>query len=361
MFNIRDLPTPKNITVMWNFGRLLGLILCSQILTGLMLSFHYTGDVSLAFDSVRHIVRDVNKGWWLRNIHANGASFFFVCIYCHIGRGIYYGRYRNFKTWLSGFVLLLMLIATAFLGYVLPWGQMRFWGATVITNLFRALPYGEDLVYWIWGGFSVDNATLTRFFSLHFIIPLTIVLGAAAHISLLHETGRSNPLGLDSSAEKIPFHSYFTIKDVVGFVCVLFFLFGVCVFVPNLFGEPDNFISANPLSTPSHIVPEWYFLFAYAILRSIPSKLGGVLALFASVLVLAVLPTVSINIKSLIFYPVGKVFFWGLVLAFVLLSLAGGSPVEEPYLISRRFLTFFFFVSSFFLVRLCCESKVDLR
>ena len=357
-----DLATPMNLTVWWNFGRLLGVVLISQVLSGLFLAIHYTADIDMAFQSVRHIVRDVNGGWIIRTLHANGASFFFLCIYAHIGRGIYYGRYSYIGTWLSGVVILLLVIASAFLGYVLPWGQIRFWGATVITNLFSAFPYiGASLVAWIWGGFSVRNATLTRFFALHFLVPLVITTVVVFHIFMLHRTGRNNPLGISSSGDKIPFHWYFTIKDLTGFIVLFFLLIGVVLFYPYVLGEPDNFIMANPISTPAHIVPEWYFLFAYAILRSIPNKLGGVLGLFASVLLLIFLPFLNKQtLKGRSFYPPMKVLNWILVISFLLLTIGGAWPVEEPYITSARIFSLCYF--SYFALnlplRLWCDKML---
>jgi len=354
-----DLPTPMNITMWWNFGRLLGLVLGIQILTGLFLAMHYTADVDLAFASVSHIVRDVNGGWFIRTLHANGASFFFICIYAHVGRGLYYGRYSYKGTWASGVVLLILVIASAFLGYVLPWGQIRFWGATVITNLFSAFPYfGEDLVTWLWGGFSVNNATLTRFFTFHFVAPMLVAATVVIHIFMLHRTGRNNPLGVVSSADKIPFHWYFTIKDLVGFITILAALIALVLFRPNLLGEPDNFILANPISTPAHIVPEWYFLFAYAILRSVPNKLGGVVGLFASLLMLLTLPFLNKNtLKGNAFYPLSKVLHWLFVLSFFMLTVGGAWPVEEPYVSTRRLFSFIYF--SFFVLNLPLRMRAD--
>ena len=357
-----DLATPMNLTIWWNFGRILGLILISQVLSGLFLAIHYTADVHIAFNSVRHIVRDVNGGWIIRTLHANGASFFFLCLYAHIGRGIYYGRYSYIGTWFSGVVILLLVIASAFLGYVLPWGQIRFWGATVITNLFSAFPYiGEALVTWIWGGFSVRNATLTRFFALHFLVPLVVTAVVVLHIFMLHSTGSNNPLGVSSSGDKIPFHWYYTIKDITGFLVLLTLLLRIVLFFPNALGEPDNYIMANPLTTPAHIVPEWYFLFAYAILRSIPNKLGGVLGLFRAVLLLLLLPFLNKQtLKGRTFYPPMKALYWGLVISFVLLTVGGAWPVEQPYVETTRLFTLVYF--SFFLLnlplRLCCDKVV---
>nr|WNH21555.1 cytochrome b [Chaetodon striatus] len=330
-----DLPAPSNISVWWNFGSLLGLCLITQILTGLFLAMHYTADVATAFSSVAHICRDVNYGWLIRNLHANGASMFFICIYLHIGRGLYYGSYLYKETWNIGVVLLLLVMATAFVGYVLPWGQMSFWGATVITNLLSAVPYiGNTLVQWIWGGFSVDNATLTRFFAFHFLLPFIIAAVTMIHLMFLHQTGSNNPLGLNSDVDKISFHPYFSYKDLLGFVITLVALSSLALFTPNLLGDPDNFIPANPLVTPPHIKPEWYFLFAYAILRSIPNKLGGVLALLASILVLMVVPMLHTSKqRGLTFRPLTQILFWSLIADVMVLTWIGGMPVEDPYII----------------------------
>ena len=354
-----DLPTPMNLTMWWNFGRLLGLVLRLQIMTGLFLAIHYTADINLAYNSIRHIVRDVNGGWIFRSLHANGASFFFLCIYAHVGRGLYYGSYFYKGTWLSGVILLFIVIASAFLGYVLPWGQISFWGATVITNLLSALPYiGMDLVAWVWGGYSVDNATLTRFFTFHFVLPIILSAWVVLHILLLHSTGSNNPMGIVSSADKIPFHWYFTIKDTVGFVVLFISLLFLVIFFPQLLGEPDNFIAANPLRTPAHIVPEWYFLFAYAILRSVPRKLGGVIGLFGSISWLITLPFLNkCTLKGNTFYPINKALHWCFVLSFIILTVAGAWPVEEPYIITRRFFSLVYF--SFFILLLPIRMAVD--
>lgn len=329
-----DLPAPTNLSSLWNFGSLLGLCLIIQIVTGLFLAMHYTADTSLAFSSVAHICRDVNNGWLLRNLHANGASFFFICIYLHIGRGLYYGSFLYKETWNTGIILLFLVIATAFIGYVLPWGQISFWGATVITNLLSAAPYiGNDLVQWIWGGFSVDNATLTRFFSFHFVFPFAIAGASIIHLLFLHQTGSSNPTGLNQNLDKVPFHPYFSYKDLLGFVILIGLLATLSTFAPNLLGDPDNFTPANPLVTPPHIKPEWYFLFAYAILRSIPNKLGGVLALLFSILILFLIPILHTSKqRSLIFRPFAKILFWSLIADIFILTWIGGQPVEDPFI-----------------------------
>nr|AGN56343.1 cytochrome b [Thomomys sheldoni] len=330
-----DLPTPPNISGWWNFGSLLGMCLILQILTGLFLAMHYTSDTLTAFSSVTHICRDVSYGWLIRYMHANGASLFFICLYIHIGRGIYYGSYLYKETWNVGILLLFLAMATAFVGYVLPWGQMSFWGATVITNLLSAIPYiGQDLVEWIWGGFSVDKATLTRFFAFHFILPFIIAAMATVHLLFLHETGSNNPLGIPSDCDKIPFHPYYSTKDFLGAMMLIMFFMTLVLYFPDKLGDPDNYTPANPLNTPPHIKPEWYFLFAYAILRSIPNKLGGVVALILSILVLALLPYLhTSNQRSLLFRPISQFLFWTLVSDLFLLTWIGGQPVEPPFII----------------------------
>nr|YP_010242199.1 cytochrome b [Notostomus gibbosus]QTI83238.1 cytochrome b [Notostomus gibbosus] len=340
-----DLPAPANISILWNFGSLLLLCLGVQIVTGLFLAMHYTAHIDLAFSSVAHICRDVNYGWLLRTLHANGGSFFFICLYVHIGRGIYYGSFMYLHTWSVGVIILFLTMATAFLGYVLPWGQMSFWGATVITNLFSAIPYvGTDLVQWIWGGFAVDNATLTRFFTFHFLFPFAVVAASIVHVLFLHQTGSNNPLGISSQVDKIPFHPYFSFKDIVGFLVMLSALVLLTLLNPYLLGDPDNFIPANPLVTPAHIQPEWYFLFAYAILRSIPNKLGGVIALAASVAILFILPfTHKAKFRSLTFYPLNQIMFWSMVVIVMLLTWIGARPVEDPYVLTGQILTVLYF------------------
>ena len=347
---IIDLPTPSNISIFWNFGSLLGLCLIIQIVTGLLLAMHYTAHVDLAFSSVAHICRDVNYGWLLRTLHANGASFFFICVYLHIGRGVYYGSFIFIETWNMGVIILFILIATAFLGYVLPWGQISFWGATVITNLFSAIPYvGTTLVQWIWGGFAVDNATLTRFFTFHFLFPFIIAAASIIHILFLHQTGSNNPLGLSNQIDKVSFHPYFSFKDIVGFIIILSALVILTLLDPYALGDPDNFIPANPLVTPPHIQPEWYFLFAYAILRSIPNKLGGVVALAISVAILFILPlTHKAKFRRLTFYPLNQILFWTLTSILFLLTWIGSRPVEDPYIFTGQALTLAYF--SFFLI-----------
>lgn len=342
---IISLPSPSNINILWNFGSLLGLCLGIQIVTGLFLAIHYARDASLAFKSIIHICYDVNYGWLIRTLHANGASIFFVCLYIHTGRGIYFGSYRYIHTWNIGVIIMLLTIATAFLGYVLPWGQISFWGATVITNLLSAIPYcGTMIVEWLWGGFAVRNPTLSRFFALHFLLPFIIAALVLVHLIFLHETGSNNPLGINRRFDKIPFHPYFSIKDLVGFIIALIFLIILRIQTPYLLGDPDNFIPANPMSTPAHIKPEWYFLFAYAILRSIPNKLGGVVALVASIVILFVLPLTFLSkFRALQYYPFNKILFWTFISIFSLLTWIGARPVEEPFIIIGQLTTFLYF------------------
>jgi len=341
-----DLPTPSRIRIMWNFGSLLGFCLIVQIGTGLFLAIHYSSDIELAFISIAHIIRDVNWGWGLRIIHANGGRIFFISIYLHIRRGFYYGSYGNKHVWIRGVRILFLLIATAFLGYVLPWGQISFWGATVITNLFSAIPFiGRDIVFWLWGGFAIRQPTLRRFFSLHFFLPFIIARLVCIHLLFLHQKGSNNPLGVDRNYDKLSFHPYFIWKDIIGFFIFIFMFFYLCTIIPWELGDSENFIPANPLITPLHIQPEWYFLFAYAILRSIPNKLGGVLALVLSVGVLYVLPLIKLYIfKSTIFNFLFKKLIWVLFRILFLLTWIGARSVEAPYVIIGQFLTVLYFL-----------------
>nr|YP_010373176.1 cytochrome b [Cadlina japonica]UPI11642.1 cytochrome b [Cadlina japonica] len=329
------LPSPMSFSIWWNGGSILSVLLMLQILTGLFLSMHYTADMTNTFASVIHIMRDVPAGWLFRNLHANGASLFFVFLYLHIGRGLYYQSYISQPyTWMVGVTIFLVSMGTAFLGYVLPWGQMSFWGATVITNLLSAIPYlGTYIVEWVWGGFSVGQSTLNRFYSLHFILPFLIGALSALHILFLHEKGSTNPLGELNHISKIPFHPYFTWKDIVGFVILLGMLVILGFFFPTILGDPENFNHASSMVTPVHIQPEWYFLFAYTILRAVPNKLGGVVAFAASVLILYFLPLGASYGKILpaSFTPPYQVVFWNLVVLFVILSWLGACPIEEPY------------------------------
>nr|WNH42186.1 cytochrome b [Neoperla multiserrata] len=351
-----DLPAPINISAWWNFGSLLGLCLMVQIITGLFLAMHYTAHIDLAFNSVAHICRDVNYGWLLRTLHANGASFFFICLYLHTGRGMYYGSFLFMHTWMIGVIILFLVMGTAFMGYVLPWGQMSFWGATVITNLLSAVPYlGIDLVQWVWGGFAVDNATLTRFFTFHFVLPFIVAAAVMIHLLFLHQTGSNNPLGINSDVDKIPFHPYFSFKDIVGFLVLIMILTILTLLEPYLLGDPDNFTPANPLVTPVHIQPEWYFLFAYAILRSSPNKLGGVIALVLSIAILMILPfSNNSKFRGIQFYPVNQFLFWSLLIIVILLTWIGARPVEDPYILVGQILTVLYF-SYYILNPLVCK------
>lgn len=333
-YSLINLPTPLNLNIWWNIGSILGLCLIIQLISGLILSIHYTPNIEIAFSSVSHISRDVNYGWIIRIMHSNGASIFFIFLYLHTGRGIYYSSYKILRTWLIGVILILIIIARAFLGYVLPWGQISFWGATVITNLLSAVPYiGQLLVTWIWGGFAVDNSTLNRFFSIHFILPFFVTIITIIHLIFLHQTGSRNPIGLNSNIDKIPFHPYYSIKDLIGFSFIIILLIRLSIIEPYILSDPDNFIPANPIVTPIHIQPEWYFLFAYAILRAIPNKLGGVIALLSSILILLTLPfSIKIKFKGLQFYPIRQIIFWTFINNVILLTWIGARPVEEPFI-----------------------------
>nr|YP_010535647.1 cytochrome b [Alectorobius peruvianus]UYB78533.1 cytochrome b [Alectorobius peruvianus] len=349
-----DLPTPSNISFMWNLGSLLAFCLFTQILTGIFLAIHFSCDISLAFSSISHISRDINFGWLIRSIHSNMASLFFLCLYTHVGRGIYYSSFTLLGPWISGTVIIFLLMMTAFLGYVLPWGQMSFWGATVITNLLSAIPYiGTNITQWIWGGFSVENPTLTRFFAFHFLMPFLLLVMVIIHISLLHETGSSNPLGITNNIDKIPFHPYFSLKDLLGIIALMTMFSYITILHPYTLMDPENFMMANPLITPPHIQPEWYFLFAYAILRSIPNKLGGVMALMMSILIILSLPySTTPKFKSLFASPLKKLLFWTFSCTFLLLTYIGACPVEPPFMKMGQTLTFtyFFFFMIFPLV-----------
>jgi quinol-cytochrome oxidoreductase complex cytochrome b subunit len=367
-------PSPKNLSYWWNFGSLAGIVLVIQIVTGIVLAMHYTAHVDYAFDSVEHIMRDVNYGWLLRYMHANGASMFFLVVYIHIFRGLYFGSYKSPREvlWWLGIVILLIMMATAFMGYVLPWGQMSFWGATVITNLFSAIPLvGESIVNWLWGGFSIANPTLNRFYSLHYLLPFVLVGIVILHIWALHEHKSNNPLGIDIKGpqDTIPFHPYYTVKDLFGLGVFLIFFSVILFFLPNALGEPDNYIPANPLVTPPHIVPEWYFLPFYAILRSItfdiwfiPAKLLGVIAMFASILLLFVLPWLDTSkVRSARFRPVYKQVFWLLFIDTIILGLVGSKLPNEPVFSSLRsfqyvdlgqIATAYYFIHFFFLMPL---------
>ena len=343
-------PTPKNLSYMWNFGSLAGLSLTIMIATGIVLSMNYTPHVDYAFDSVERIMRDVNHGWMIRYIHMNTASFFFIVVYLHIMRGLYYGSYKAPREllWILGVIIFLLMMATAFMGYVLPWGQMSFWGATVITNLFSAIPFvGESIVTWLWGGFSVDNSTLNRFYSLHYLLPFVIAGVVVLHIVALHRFGSNNPIGIDTKGpqDTISFHPYYTIKDIVGIAMFLLLLAMAVFFFPNAMGHPDNYIPANAMQTPAHIVPEWYFLPFYAILRAVPDKLGGVLMMFGAIAVLFVLPWLDRSpVRSARFRPVFRIFFWLLIIDAVLLGYLGAKPAEGIYVILSRLATAWYFL-----------------
>nr|AAT99389.2 cytochrome b [Vasdavidius concursus] len=344
-----DLSSPINISFMWNFGSLLGLTFVFQFLTGFFLTFHYAPNVALAFESVVHVTRDVNYGWLLRYFHVNGASFLFILCYIHISRGLYFMSFYKTKVWVSGVFILLILMGIAFMGYILPWGQMSFWGATVITNLISSIPvWGSQIVYWIWGGFSVENPTLNRFFSFHFLFPFIMFFFVFLHIFFLHLVGSGNPLGISSSYDKIWFYPYFFTKDFVGFFFFFFFFLFLSFFFPFFLIDSENFISANSLVTPVHIQPEWYYLFSYAILRSIPSKLGGVVALLLSILVLLILVFCSSKFGHLGFYPFMKLVFVFFLNVVILLMWIGSSQVEYPYFFLGQVFTFFYF--SFFYI-----------
>nr|YP_009945170.1 cytochrome b [Monomorium pharaonis]QOE17528.1 cytochrome b [Monomorium pharaonis] len=357
--SLMKLPTPVNISYWWNFGSLLGMFLFVQIVSGFFLSMHYCPSVSLAFNSIIHIMQNVSNGWLMHNIHINGATFFFVCMYIHIARGMYYGSYKLVHTWMIGVSIFFISMATAFLGYVLPWGQMSFWGATVITNLVSTIPYiGNMLVMWIWGGFSINNSTLNRFFSLHFILPFVILIMVVLHLYFLHFSGSSNPLGLNSDYSKVYFHIYFTFKDLLGFIVMLGVFMIIILQYPYMFGDPDNFIPANSMVTPVHIQPEWYFLFAYAILRSIPSKLGGVIALLMSIVVLYFLPLNKMLLQSLSFYPFSQVMYWMFINIFIMLTWAGAQVIEDPYVMVSQFLSIMYFMFFFLIVLI---NKINLK
>nr|YP_010395112.1 apocytochrome b [Grateloupia elliptica]UQJ72553.1 apocytochrome b [Grateloupia elliptica]UYI31681.1 apocytochrome b [Grateloupia elliptica] len=356
-----DYPTPINIHYAWNFGFLSAICLGIQILTGIFLAMHYTPHVDLAFASVEHIMRDVNYGWLLRYIHANGASMFFIVVYIHIFRGLYFGSYTKPRhwVWVVGVIIFLLMIITAFIGYVLPWGQMSLWGATVITNLVSAVPLiGDSIVSWLWGGFSVDNATLNRFFSLHYLLPFVIAAASLVHLAVLHQDGSGNPLGIDSNVDKISMFPYFIIKDFLGLIILIIFFSGFVYFSPNILGHSDNYIEANPMVTPAHIVPEWYFLPFYAILRSIPHKLGGVIAMISAIVILALLPWIhSTEIRSSRFRPIYKFSYWTMISCCLILGWIGGMPVEEPYVLIGQLASIYYFF--YFLALLPFLGKIE--
>ena len=347
--HLTDYPTPKNLNYWWTFGGILTFCLITQIITGIVLGMHYVAHADLAFQSVEHIMRDVNYGWLIRYVHANGASMFFLAVYIHIFRSLYYGSYKSPREviWIIGMLIYFLMMATAFMGYVLPWGQMSFWGATVITNLFSAIPLvGESIVTLLWGGFSVDNPTLNRFFSLHYLLPFVIVGVVVLHIVALHRFGSNNPLGIDVRGDQdtVSFHPYYTVKDMFGLSVFLTIMAAVVFFLPNSMGHPDNYIPANPMVTPAHIVPEWYFLPFYAILRAVPDKLLGVLAMFAAIAVLFVLPWLDRSpVRSATFRPIYKIMFWVFLLDCVALTYLGAKPAEGIYVVLSRLCTVYYF------------------
>nr|WNH37448.1 cytochrome b [Eptatretus deani] len=357
-----DLPSPSNISYLWNFGSLIGLCLTLQIISGLLLTMHFSPSINLAFDSTIHIVRDVYGGWFIRNVHISGASLFFACMFIHIGRGIYYGSFKNLKTWYSGVILFILSMLTAFLGYVLPWGQMSFWAATVITNLLSAVPMmGGTLVETVWGGYSVGDPTLKRFLVLHFLMPFSMIAVSLIHLVFLHETGSNNPMGINPNMDKIPFHPYFSFKDILGFSILLTFLIIFSLLLPYLTTDPDNFSPANSMVTPPHIKPEWYFLFAYAILRAIPNKLGGIIALIMSLSVLLLMPIlVRSNKRSMTFMPLMQVTFWLMVCNFIFLSWLGAMPLEPPFILMSQISSFIYFFIFFVMFPLISRKEDEI-
>nr|UUK33555.1 cytochrome b [Metopiellus sp.] len=348
---LMNLPTPSNISTMWNFGSMLGLCLLIQIFTGLFLSMHYCPNTNLAFNSIINISRNINYGWLIRSLHANGASFFFICIYIHISRNMYYDSFKLKMTWIIGTMILLLLMMTAFMGYILPWGQMSFWGITVITNLLSTIPYlGISIVQWLWGGFSINNDTLMRFYSFHFILPFMILMFMLIHLMYLHQTGSTNPLSLNSNIDKLPFYPFFLFKDLFSMLIMLMMMSMLSLINPYLFMDPENFIQSNPFMTPIHIQPEWYFLFAYSILRSIPNKLGGVIALILSIFILFFLPfLMNKKIMGNQFYPFNKILLWMFLSIFILLTWSGAQPVEYPFKNLSQMFTLIYFLF-FFLI-----------
>jgi len=349
--HLQAYPTPKNLNYWWTFGGILTFCLITQIITGLVLAMHYVAHVDHAFESIEHIMRDVNYGWLIRYVHANGASMFFLAVYIHIFRSLFYGSYKSPREviWIIGLLIYILMMATAFMGYVLPWGQMSFWGATVITNLFSAIPFvGESITTWLWGGYSVDNPTLNRFYSLHYLLPFLIFGLVILHIWALHVPGNNNPIGIDvkkNRNETMPFHPYMVMKDLTALLLFIIIFLWFVFFAPNVLGHPDNYIEANPLVTPAHIVPEWYLLPFYAILRAIPSKLGGVIFMFSAIFILMLLPWLDTSkVRSAIFRPIYKKLFWVLVFVVILLGYLGAKPPEGIYLTLSRLATAYYFI-----------------
>ena len=347
-------PTPINLSYAWSFGSTAGICLVVQIISGIFLAMHYTPHIDLAFSSVEHIMRDINNGWLIRYIHANGASMFFILVYSHIFRGLYYGSFMKPREllWCSGVIIFILMMATAFMGYVLPWGQMSYWGATVITSLFTAIPIiGQTIVDWLWGGFTINNATLNRFFSLHFFLPFLIAGMTVIHLSLLHKDGSNNPLGINGKNDQIPFYPYFFVKDLFAFFCFILFFAIFVFYFPNMLGHSDNYIPADPMQTPAHILPEWYFLPFYAILRSIPDKFGGVAAMGGALIILLLIPfTNTSEIRSTSFRPFFKFFYWLFVIDFFILGWIGQKPVKDIYVLVGQAATFYYFLFFLFLI-----------
>lgn len=350
--HVVNYPTSPNLTYAWSFGFSAGMCLIIQIVTGVFLAMHYSPHIDLAFDSVEHIMRNVNNGWFLRYAHANGASIFFIVVYAHILRGLYYGSYMYPREllWISGVVIFLLMMATAFMGYVLPWGQMSFWGTTVITNFVTALPkIGKPIVEWLWGGYSIGNATLNRFFVLHFVMPFVIAGVTLLHLALLHQNGSNNPLGTDNLTDNVPFYPYYVVKDLFVFVLLMQLFVVLVFFYPNTLGHPDNYIPADPMRTPAHIVPEWYFLPYYSILRTIPHKAGGILTMLGAILILLPIPyTNTSEVRSTQFRPIFKHCFWLLVVCFAILMWTGQKPMEYPYTDAAKYATLYYY--AFFVV-----------
>lgn len=346
IIKIIKLPTPINISIWWNFGSILGLCLIIQLVTGILLSIHYCPNINLAFNRIIHLIKDIWYGWLIRLIHINGASLFFFCLYIHIGRGIYYNSFKYKITWIIGTIIILFLIITAFIGYILPWGQISFWGATVITNLISAIPiFGKIIVEWIWGGFTINNATLNRFFTIHFLMPFILSIIVLIHLTFLHKTGSNNPLGLNRNINKIIFYPYFVVKDLFIYIIIIIIFLLICFINPYIVSDPENFIPANPIITPIHIQPEWYFLFAYSILRTIPNKLGGVIGLILSIIILLLLPFIKLNkLKFIYFNPINKIIFWIFMNLFIILTIVGSKPIEYPYNNISQILTYIYFI-----------------
>lgn len=354
-------PTPIALTYAWSFGSLAGISLVIQMISGIFLAMHYTPHIDLAFNSVEYIMRDVKNGWLIRYIHANGASMFFIVVYAHITRGLYYGSYMTPREslWCSGVIIFLLMMGTAFTGYVLPWGQMSFWGATVITSMVTAIPVaGKPIVEWLWGGFTVGNPTLNRFYSIHFVLPFIIAGLTVIHLALLHKVGSNSPIGSDTGVDDVPFYPYYVWKDIFAFSCYLLVFVILVFYFPNTLNHPDNYIPANPLVTPAHVVPEWYFLPYYAILRSIPHKLGGISAMGGAILVLFIIPFINTSeIRNTTFRPIFKVFFWLFVADFVILTWIGQKPVKNTFILVGQVATVYYF--AFFLILIPLIGKVE--